>query len=325
MLPLLSRPRTQRDVRRIARWRATPPTATFAALLLVLPAIDYTVKPGDTVWGIAARHGSTVGAIVKANDLDDGGSLIYPGDVLTIPSAHKRGGRSAQRPTNAEPASLDTSKDRRLAHPGKRRIVVHTVAEGDTIGAVASRYHAWTAELIESNGGSTMLRVGDRLRVPVVVRAVQKANPSGHSGDREPISDADQRAAVRRLLTRTAKQHGVDPQLALAVSWQEAGWQQDVVSSADARGVMQVIPSTGRWLSEMTGRDLDLRDVEDNAYAGVTLLKFLTDRTGIRRSLAGYYQGLASVEQNGLYDDTKRYIANVLALKKTFEKGDYPY
>jgi N-acetylmuramoyl-L-alanine amidase len=315
MLPLLTRLRTPRQT----RWRAKTPTAAFAALLLVVPFVDrYTVEPGDTVWDIAQKFDSTVGEIVEANELPAGGDLIYPGDVLEIPSAHGPGEATRQRSTDVGPASYTAAAQQ--AGPDERRTVVHTVQPGDTIGALAVHYHAWTAELIQSNGGSTVLRVGQKLEVPVVVAAEQRAERA----NRKP-TEAQQRAEVRRVITRTAREHGVDPNLALAVSWQEAGWQQDVVSPADAVGVMQVIPSTGRWLSEITGRDLDLRDLEDNVYAGVVLLKFLTDRTGPRRTLAGYYQGLASVDKNGMYADTKRYIANVRSIQRNFERGDYPY
>jgi len=34
--------------------------------------------------------------------------------------------------------------------------------------------------------------------------------------------------------------------------------------------------------------------------------------------VAGYYQGLSSVRKNGMYSDTKRYVANVLYLKHRF-------
>lgn len=319
MLTFLDRLRTPRH----ARWRLRRPTAGFAALLLVVPfADDYTVKPGDTVWDIANKLDSSVSGIVEANKLPAGGDLIYPGDVLKIPSAHQPGGATRPRSTDATPASVSTddqsdATEQRKISPDKRRTVVHTVQPGDTVGALAKRYHAWTAELIESNNGSTVLRVGQKLRVPVVVAAEQR-------GKRQS-TEAQQRAEVRRLVTRTARNHGVDPNLALAVAWQESGWQQDVTSHADAVGVMQVIPSTGRWLSKTTDRDLDLRTVEDNVYAGVALLKFLTDEANTPRALAGYYQGLASVDRNGMYDDTKRYIANVRALQGEFEDGDYPY
>ena len=37
-----------------------------------------------------------------------------------------------------------------------------------------------------------------------------------------------------------------------------------------------------------------------------------------RQAIAGYYQGLRSVRENGMYSDTKRYVANVMYLKQRF-------
>jgi hypothetical protein len=37
-----------------------------------------------------------------------------------------------------------------------------------------------------------------------------------------------------------------------------------------------------------------------------------------RLALAGYYQGLSSVKKRGMYDDTKAYVANILALRRRF-------
>ena len=42
------------------------------------------------------------------------------------------------------------------------------------------------------------------------------------------------------------------------------------------------------------------------------------------REYLDYYQGLAGVRKYGMYDDTKRYVANVLYLKRRFEQGNYP-
>ena len=46
------------------------------------------------------------------------------------------------------------------------------------------------------------------------------------------------------------------------------------------------------------------------------LLRVLTRSADTRaEAIAGYYQGLASVESNGMYGDTQQYVANVKALR----------
>jgi soluble lytic murein transglycosylase-like protein len=119
------------------------------------------------------------------------------------------------------------------------------------------------------------------------------------------------------MIRGTARALGVDPALALAVAEQESGFHQRVVSPADAIGVMQVLPSTGRWVGrEVVGRPLDLLDASDNVLAGVSLLAVLTRAAPVRTAVAGYYQGLASVRRHGMLPDTRRYVANVLALRR---------
>ncbi|WP_088187693.1 LysM peptidoglycan-binding domain-containing protein [Desulfosporosinus sp. FKA] len=46
----------------------------------------YVVKKGDTVYKIAKRYGTTMQAIILANDLRNP-DLIYPGQILFIPGA----------------------------------------------------------------------------------------------------------------------------------------------------------------------------------------------------------------------------------------------
>jgi soluble lytic murein transglycosylase-like protein len=87
---------------------------------------------------------------------------------------------------------------------------------------------------------------------------------------------------------------------------------------ANAIGVMQVIPSTGRWMETVLDRKLDLLDVDDNILAGVGLLRFLTDAAPLKQAVAGYYQGLGSVQRNGMYADTKRYVSNVLSIRERY-------
>ena len=202
--------------------------------------------------------------------------------------------------------------------PSGRRLVDHRVRPGETATGLAVRFHAWTAELIAHNhlGPDGRLRVGQRLEIPVVVAAERDR------ADRGDQRGTPSRSTVRRVVAATAARHGVDPQLALAVSWQESGWQMDRRSSAGAIGAMQVLPSTADWMSTYAGRRLHPRRLADNATTGVRLLSVLDSETANRRrTVAAYYQGLGALRSDGVYRETRAYVANVLALKRRLEAG----
>lgn len=278
------------------------------------------------------------------------GAPVVLGSALTDPA---RTPRSAAVPDLA-PVS------HKAKHP-HRKIKLYRVKPGDTPAGIATRYHAWTAQLIAINHTS-MLHPGQVVRIPVVVKRARACTKhrnhfTGYLADNKPGNDRDDkhrggkhdktpkhphrphshphpdhgwvhahasRAEVRRLVVKRANHHGVNPDLALAIAWMESGWQQKRISSAGAVGVMQVMPATGRWMSGYVGRKLHLRNLHDNVTAGVVLIKLLREDAGVRYTVAGYYQGLAGVRRFGMYDSTKRYVATVLALKKRIAKGWNP-
>jgi hypothetical protein len=219
--------------------------------------------------------------------------------------------------------------------PGGRHIKIHTVRPGETATGLAVRYHAWTAELIAHNhlGRSAVLTVGERIEIPVVTAAARRDKPArphrshdhaAGGSSRHRIADPS-RMRVRRAIVRVSRQQGVDPQLSLAVAWQESGWQMDQVSSDGAVGAMQVLPSTTRWMELYAGRDLRGHRLRDNVTAGVTLLDVLAAETVSRaRQVGAYYQGLGAVRRHGLYDDTRAYVDNVRAIKHRLEAGHPP-
>nr|WP_276612319.1 transglycosylase SLT domain-containing protein [Kineococcus vitellinus] len=134
------------------------------------------------------------------------------------------------------------------------------------------------------------------------------------------MQDSDQpgREEVREIIRSTAVRLGVDPSLALAVGYQESGFNMRVVSHANAIGAMQVIPSSGQWASDLLGEPIDLFDARDNAKAGVAILRTLVANNPPDIAIASYYQGQGSVRSRGMYDDTRRYVANVQTLQARF-------
>ncbi len=277
---------------------------------------SHVVGSGETLWDIAQRYRVTVSALVRANGLADPGSLRV-GQRLSVPGAGSA--------TRALPSSR-TAAAKRPAPTGR-----HTVAAGETLSDVAARYGSTVARLAKANGiaDPRALRVGRRLVVPARASAAPsdlRATFAGRTYGPEIVGAAAEnrarlaatpvpsRSEARDLIIETARRYGVDPRLALAIAWQESGWNQRRVSVANAVGTMQVIPSSGAWASQLAGRDLDLRDARDNITAGVVILRVLTrSAASSDDAIAGYYQGLASVQAHGMYADTRGYVAAVNA------------
>jgi LysM repeat protein len=271
------------------------------------------------------------------------GGLLLAGAPVTSP-----GTATAEPALDASEAALSlvaTDPHRWPGHPG-RKVIRYRVKPGDTATGLAVRFHAWTDELRAINHLSrhATLYVGERIRIPVVLSAVRKhrhahtprrthhraqaprhTTPRAHVRHARPWALADvSRGKVRRVVVRTALQHGVDPELALAVAWQESGWQQRRISSAGAIGAMQVLPGTAQWMSIYAGRPLNPYGLYDNVTAGVVLIKVLRSQTGPRKAVAAYYQGLGSVQDRGMYRSTKAYVKNVVSLRKRIERGWNP-
>jgi N-acetylmuramoyl-L-alanine amidase len=135
-------------------------------------------------------------------------------------------------------------------------------------------------------------------------------------GVNAPIAEGDELVVPGRLtrmnalLSFVAADVGVDVRLVRAVGWAESEWRQDRVSPTGAVGVMQLEPFTGEWVSRhLAGGHLDIWRAQDNVIAGSMLLRHLMTKhqDDFAATLAGYYQGDASVASHGIYDDTHRY------------------
>ncbi len=155
---------------------------------------------------------------------------------------------------------------------------------------------------------------------------ILKANP------RVSLRDAYRYAEL--ALEASEKYPSVDPLLLLAIGVVESGYDPLARSRADARGLYQIWPSTGRLLVRALGWDYDdstLYDPEKNTEAAALYLDVLFSTYSDPKMVLAEYNGgplnagyfRAGAEQ--LSSETQNYVPRVIELharlKDEFEKG----
>ncbi|HUZ15836.1 MAG TPA: peptidoglycan-binding protein [Gaiellaceae bacterium] len=123
-------------------------------------------------------------------------------------------------------------------------------------------------------------------------------------------------SSVGALLGHWAAHYGVNVHLVRGLAWMESGYNNRLVSSTGARGIMQIEPYTWRFVETvLVGRHVR-HGPSGNVHVGVAYLHhLLSDFHGNERlALAGWYQGERAVREHGVYRQTRRFVADVLAL-----------
>ena len=195
---------------------------------------------------------------------------------------------------------------RALSGPPRRATPLgplHVVRPGESFYSIAERYHVSPWQLARDNRLTLehVIVPGQRLRLPAGATTADLP---------------EDKAAVRASLDRWSAWYGVDPKLARALAWMESGFQNHVVSSVGAVGVMQLLPETWRWVEVFLVGHRVPRTADGNVQVGVRYLRWQLDqfKGNTSLALAGWYQGARAVREIGLYDDTKQFVRVVLAL-----------
>jgi LysM repeat protein len=302
------------------RLRPAAALALLASAALAAPAaaaVPHTVQPGETLWSIAAANGFTTRALAAYNGLSESSNVVL-GSTIEIPTVSEAAG-ALQTATPAVPASTPGPMGGYLVRPG------------DTLSGLAARSGVPVAQMAAINGLSPDAHIiaGTALKLPtgspVSASSTGQVTPAATTPAATPAAPA---AAPQPTATRltsgeigsVAAANGVSPSLAAAVAWQESGFDNAAVSSTGARGVMQVMPGTWDWVEQNLSGPLDPASATDNVRAGSLYLGRLLRETGgdVRSAVAGYYQGLGSVQRDGMFAGTRRYVDDVLALQGRF-------
>lgn len=99
-------------------------------------SFQYTVQPGDTLWLLSRKYGTTVEAIKQLNGLT--GDMLYVGQVLKIPA------------------------------PQSEPYIEYTVKSGDTLWLLSRKYQTTVDAIKRLNGlTSDIIDIGQVLKIPV--------------------------------------------------------------------------------------------------------------------------------------------------------------
>ena len=242
--------------------RLTPLFAVLFALLLAAPssaAVPHVVQPGETLWSIAAANNLTTRTVAAFNGLSENsqvvlGSTVHgPVDRRGLRRAAEGGPRGRARRPRPLPPPLRPPRRAAPAAPAAARRLHR-----------APRRHA-----LRPRRGLARVRQRDRRdeRARPERRAARRhrdqaahrrarARPAPRSrrpprrSSRRPRPSRPRPALGAGDVQSVAAQHGVSPSLATAIAWQESGFNNAMVSSANARGVMQVMPGTWDYVQQ---------------------------------------------------------------------------
>lgn len=152
----------------------TQPTATQESAATATPnggvdnvqypgRIVHIVRSGDTVGNLATLYGSSIDAIIAANNLPDS-ALIKVGQGLVIPVRLLPPATSTPTATPLVPVATATTSANEPVPSN-----VYVVQFGDTLSRIAARFNTTTATLAQLNGitNPNTIYAGQRLNIPV--------------------------------------------------------------------------------------------------------------------------------------------------------------
>jgi soluble lytic murein transglycosylase-like protein len=128
---------------------------------------------------------------------------------------------------------------------------------------------------------------------------------------------------IDAIIKRVSEALGLDPSLIKAVIQTESNFNQKAVSSAGAKGLMQLMPGTAKEMGVK-----DPFNPLDNIWGGARYLKRMLDNYGgnLNKALAAYNWGPGNVNRHGTASknmprETRRYIEVVNRNYNRFKKS----
>lgn len=134
------------------------------------PPTTYTVRKGDNLASIAARHGVSVSELTRANDIRDA-NLVSVGQKLTIPGSGTR-------------------------------LTAYTVRKGETLGTIAARHRLSVADVLAHN---TLSRPDRIVAGQVLLLPTDAVTPPPAPAPSYPVIPSSTRRALDRIKVKSGQ------------------------------------------------------------------------------------------------------------------------
>ncbi|HZJ82831.1 MAG TPA: lytic transglycosylase domain-containing protein [Clostridia bacterium] len=142
-------------------------------------------------------------------------------------------------------------------------------------------------------------------------------------------------------IVRYSKEYDLDPHLIMGMVWVESKFNPEATSPKNAKGLMQIIPSTGQWIAEQLGQDDYeeglLYDPETNIKFGTWYFAYLLRvfDGNIEVAIASYNGGMGNVmkwlkdprySDDGEhlkdipFNETRNYLERVLETREWYKR-----
>ncbi len=251
-------------------------------------------------------------------------------------------GGFAKRPADKLPLLVAGAPDPQTEIPGPAFTRIRQLLLIGELGAAQEELSTLPASALSQ---ATIAWIENRQgRLRPAITAMKRAYPEhiSEAGDRLPpeVWRILYPLEFGDLLRAKAAEEGLDPALVAAIICQESTFNPGAVSSAGARGLMQVIPPTGRSLARSLGvryKTAGLYDPATSLDYGTRYLRQLLDRFGgrVERVLAAYNAGPHRVDawtsgrpemgdeefvESIPFTETRQYVMIILANREHYRR-----
>ncbi|MDT3695829.1 MAG: transglycosylase SLT domain-containing protein [Ignavibacterium sp.] len=194
--------------------------------------------------------------------------------------------------------------------------IANQMSKGTGLGVAEQIYRRLTGEGFSPEISNPKLNPVEKLSKVEVQQNTQDIGPVKPS-----IQSLNRLSKYDEIINYASEMYGVDKNIIKSVILAESSAKENAVSSANAKGLMQIIDSTAKYLGIN-----NVFDPKENIMGGAKYLSELLRRYDgdLKFALAGYNAGPGNVDKyNGIppFSETQIYVKRVIGYIKNFEEN----